>query len=346
MKLDDLCELFDRRAFPDAHAREHPDKDAVLAARSAITTAVRDDAFLVDCLAYELSRLEQRQGLRPGLVPFFTVPGFGIRFAFGYWPPGRNAGAHEHTAWTITGVCHNELVVETYDREESYRRQELVPKNRFDAPAGQVGFIYEPCIHDPRNPTDRWSLSLHVSSPRDGEQLADQERCLPILDNFPARRPTGHGDAYDEVIATRRRQLKIRAIAEFLAQVEAVPVGDLLERCVRQSSLSTRRFIHGLGRTDVSSAGRPRTRTLTRSHDKLALEYRDTGDLVALGVETPRGWVEELAVSRFAREAIAFCVKTSRFEVHDLPGHLTDDERWAIAEVLEESALFRAEAGE
>jgi hypothetical protein len=176
--------------------------------------------------------------------------------------------------------------------------------------------------------------------------LADQERCLPILDNFPARRRTGHGDAYDEVIATRRRQLKIRAIAEFLAQVEAVPVGDLLARCVRQSSLSTRRFIHGLGRTDVSSADRPRTRTLTRSHEKLALDYRDTGDLVALGVETPRGWVEELAVSSFAREAIAFCVNTSRFEVQDLPGHLTDDERWAIAEVLEESALFRAEAGE
>ncbi|MGE2814883.1 hypothetical protein ACQI5H_07020 [Mycobacterium heidelbergense] len=346
MKLDELCELFDRHAFPDANVREHPDKDAVLAARAAVTTAVRDDHFLVDCLAHELTRLEQRRGLRPGLVPFFTVPGFGIRFAFGYWPPGRNAGAHEHTAWTITGVCHNELIVETYDREESYRRQTLVPKNRFDAPAGQVGFIYEPCIHDPRNPTDRWSLSLHVSSPRDGEQLADQEQCLPILDNFPARRRTGPDDPYDEVIAARRRQLKIRAIAEYLAQVEAVPVADLLERCVRQSSLSTRRFIHGLGRTDVTNAGRPTARTLTRCHEKLALDYRETGDFVALGVETPRGWVEELAVSPLAREAIDFCVRTPRFEVADLPGRLTDEERWAIAEVLEESALFTADASE
>ncbi|MCV7102164.1 hypothetical protein [Mycobacterium palustre] len=344
MKLDDLCELFDRQAFPDANAREHPDKDAVLAARAAVTAAVRDDHFLVDCLAYELTRLEQRRGLRPGLVPFFTVPGFGIRFAFGYWPPGRNAGAHEHTAWTITGVCHNELIVETYDRDESYRRQTLVPKNRFDAPAGQVGFIYEPCIHDPRNPTDRWSLSLHVSSPRDGEQLADQERCLPILDNFAARRRTGPDEPYDEVIAARRRQLKIRAIAQYLAQVEAVPVVDLLERCVRQSSLSTRRFIHGLGRTDVTNAGPPTARTPTRAHEKLVLDYRETGDFVALGVVTPRGWVEEFAVSRIAREAIDFCVRTPRFEVRDLPGSLTDEERWAIAEVLEESALFTADA--
>jgi hypothetical protein len=345
VKLDDLCELFDRRAFPEAHAREHPDRDAVLAARSAITAAVRDDEFLVDCMAYELTRLERR-GLRAGLVPFFTVPGFGIRFAFGYWPPGRNTGAHEHTAWTITGVCHNELIVQTYDRDESYRRQTLVPKNRFDAPAGQVGFIYEPCIHDPRNPTDRWSLSLHVSSPRDGENLADQEQCLPILDEFAARLRTGFDEPYDEVIANRRRQLKIRAIAQFLAQVDAVPVANLLERCVRQSSSATRRFIHGLGRNDLMTAGRPKARTLARTHEKLALNYRETGDFVALGVETPRGWVEELAVSRVAREAIAFCVNTPRFDVQELPGCLTDEERWAIAEVLEESGLFTVDASE
>jgi hypothetical protein len=345
VKLDDLCELFDRHAFPEAHVREHPDRDAVLAARSAITAAVRDDEFLVDCMAYELTRLEQR-GLRAGLVPFFTLPGFGIRFAFGYWPPGRNAGAHEHTAWTITGVCHNELTVQTYDRDESYRHQTLVPKNRFDAPAGQVGFIYEPCIHDPRNPTDRWSLSLHVSSPRDGEQLADQEQCLPILDEYFTRQRTGYGAPYDEVIATRRRQLKIRAIAQFLAQVDAVPETDLLERCVQQGSSATRRFIHGLGRTDVMNGGRPTARTLARSHESLALNYRETDDFVALGVETQRGWVEELAVSRVAREAIAFCVGTPRFDVLELPGCLTDDERWAIADALEESGLFTVDASE
>jgi hypothetical protein len=345
VKLDDLCELFGVHAFPEAHVLEHPDRDAVLAARSGITAAVRDDEFLVDCIGYELTRLEQR-GLRPGLIPFFIVPGFGVRFAFGYWPPGRNAGAHEHTAWTITGVCHNELTVQTYDRDESYRHQTLVPKNQFDAPAGQVGFIYEPSIHDPRNPTDRWSLSLHVSSPRDGEQLADQERCLPILDDYFTRQRTGYGASYDEVIATRRRQLKIRAIAQFLAQVDTVPVADLLGRCVQQGSSATRRFIHGFGRTDVVDGDRPRARTLARSDERLALEYRETDDFVSLGVETQRGWVEELAVSRVASEAIAFCVNTPRFDVLELPGSLTDDERWAIADALEESGLFTVDASE
>jgi hypothetical protein len=345
VKLDDLCELFDRHEFPEAQVREHPDKDAVLAARSAVTAAISDEEFLVDCMTYELTLL-QRRGLRRDLVPFFTVPGFGIRFAFGYWPPGRNVGAHEHTAWTITGVCHNQLIVQTYDRDESYRRQTLVPKSCFDAPAGRVGFIYEPCIHDPRNPTDRWSLSLHVSSPRDGEKLADQERCLPILDEFAARLRTGYVDPYDEVIANRHRQLKIRAIAQSLAQVDAVPVANLLERCVQQGSSATRRFIHGLGRGDLTNAGPPEARTLVRAHEKLALNYRETGDFVALGVETPQGWVEELAVSRLAREAIAFCVSTPRFDVSELPGGLTDEERWAFAEALEETGLFTIAAGE
>lgn len=345
MKLDDLCELFDRQEFPQSHVREHPDRDAVLAARSAVTAAVRDDEFLVDCVAYELTRLKQ-PGLRPGLVPFFILPEFGVRFALGYWPPGRSAGAHEHTAWTITGVCHNELTVQTYDRDQSYRHQTLVPKNRFDALAGQVGFIYEPCIHDPRNPTDRWSLSLHVSSPRDGEQLTDQEQCLPILDEYFTRQRTDYGAPYEEVVATRRRQLKVRAIAGFLAQVDAVPVADLFERCVQQGSSATGRFIHGLGRTDLMNGGQPTARTLARCHESLVLSYRETDDFVALGVETQRGWVEELAVSRVAREAIAFCVGAPRFDVLELPGCLTDDERWAIADALEESGLFTVAASE
>lgn len=339
MKLDELCELFDRHEFPAEQVRDLPERDAVLAVRSAITAAVRDDEFLVDCVAYELTLLERPGLRRQDLVPFFTVPGYGVRFALGYWPPSSNAGAHEHTAWTITGVCHNQLIVQTYDRNETYRRQSLVPKNLFDAHAGEVGFIYEPCIHDPRNPTDKWSLSLHVSSPHDGERLADQEQCLPLLSEFAARRRTGYGDAYDKVIATRHRQIKIRAIAQFLAQVDTVPVSDLLEGCVQQGSIATRRFIRGFGKIDPVNTAMPKTRTLVRSHEKLALNYRETDDFVALGVETERGWVEELAISRVAREAIAFCVDAPQFDVQELPG-LTDDERWAIAEALEETGLF------
>jgi hypothetical protein len=79
--------------------------------------------------------------------------------AFGYWLLGGTPGPRKHTAWTITAVCRNELEVIT--RQESYRRRKLVQKNRFEAPAGRVGYIHEPSIHQPRNISSEWSLSLH-----------------------------------------------------------------------------------------------------------------------------------------------------------------------------------------
>ena len=346
MKLDELCELFDRHAFPDEQVRERPDKDAVLAARAAITTGVGDVEFLVDCIGYELTLLERPRLGRQDLVPFFTVPEYGVRFALGYWPPGSNAGAHEHTAWTITAVWHNQLSVQTYDRNESYRSQTLVPKNLFDARAGQVGFIYDPCIHDPRNPTDKWSLSMHVSSPHDGQKLADEEQCLPILDKFASRRASAFGAPYDKVVANRYRQLKLRAISQYLAQVDTVPVAGLLGRCIEQGSSVTRRLVRGLGRSERMSGGSSKGRTLTRSHEDLALDFRETDDSVSLGVQTDSGWIEELTMSRVAREAIAFCVATPQFDVQQLPGHLTEGERSAFADALEETGLFTLTAGE
>ena len=141
-----------------------------------VADAVLDDEFLLDCMSRELELIERKVPRRES-VPFFTTPDTGITFAFRYWAPGSNAGAHEHTAWTITAVCRNKLSVRTFDSESSYRNQALVPKNVFDAPAGRTGFIYEPCIHDPRNPTGRWSMSLHVTSPRDGEQHPGMTTC-------------------------------------------------------------------------------------------------------------------------------------------------------------------------
>jgi hypothetical protein len=72
------------------------------------------------------------------------------------------------------------LDVLTFDRPQSYKTRTLVPKNRFHAEAGQVGYIYEPCIHDAKNISQDWSLSLHVISPWDGRHAGDFEDCLPL----------------------------------------------------------------------------------------------------------------------------------------------------------------------
>ena len=329
LRLDDLCASFGRGEFPAANAREHPDREAVLTAREAVTAVVRDDEFLIDCLAHELDVMERRVSRR-GLDPFYTLPELGIQFAFGYWPPGSSAGAHEHTAWTITAVCRNQLEVRTFDRDESYRRRALVPKNLFDAAAGAVGFVYDPCIHDPRNPTDGWSLSLHVSSPRDGEKL-DREACLPVLEEWRTRRSMHDDRPYAAAARARYQQMLIEQISRFTAGTDVPGADDVLAHCRRLGAKS-------------QGQNRFTPMTLTIVDERLALSCRDVDAGVALGFETPRGWSEQLRMSRFGREAVAFCASRSAFEVSEIPGRLTSAERWAIAEALVESGTFRVEA--
>jgi hypothetical protein len=329
LRLDDLCARFEPGEFPAATAREHPDREAVLTAREAVAAAVCDDEFLVDCLAHELDVLE-RGVPRRGLVPFYTLPELGIEFAFGYWPPGRNAGAHQHTAWTITAVCRNQLEVRTFDRVESFRQRALVPKNLFDAPAGRVGFIYEPCIHDPRNPTDRWTLSLHVISPRDGEKL-DEDPCLPVLEEWRARRSMDNDDPSAAVAMARYQHILIEQIAHLATGIDVRGADDLLARCGRLEAKPSSQM-HG---TPV---------TLIIVDQRLALSCREVDGGVALGFDTTRGYLEQLRMSRLGREAMAFCAGRSAFEVSEIPGRLTNEERWAIAEALVESGTFRVEA--
>ena len=72
MKLDDVCELFERQEFPQAHVRDHPDRDAVLNARSAVTAAVRDDEFLVPrTLTEGRSAIQLRIRFTPVKRPLF-----------------------------------------------------------------------------------------------------------------------------------------------------------------------------------------------------------------------------------------------------------------------------------
>jgi hypothetical protein len=336
MKLNDLCGQFDRNEFPAAGECEHPAREPVLAARQAVTAAVQDDEFLVDCLAHELDVLEQRIP-RGGLVPFHTLPESGIRFAFGYWPPGSRAGAHEHSAWTITAVCRNKLLVQTFDREASIRQQQLVPKNLFDAEAGRVGFIYEPCIHDPRNPTKRWSLSLHVSSPRDGEPL-DGDQCLPLLEETPTRRSLSYDHPYAWLANARHHHVLIDTIARVVAETRVPASAELLARCGRLGTASTRRFIENAGWEGTQTGNTRATLALVRH--QLVLSCRDVDGGVALGVETPQGWAEQLRMTRVGREALDFCANNATFEVRERPGSLTGHERWRIAEALEESGMF------
>jgi hypothetical protein len=335
MRLADVRDRFARIEFPAKGEQAHPDRDAVLAARSTIQAAVVDDEFLADCIALELQLIADTE-FRRGLVPFLTIPELGIRFAFGYWPPGGTPGPHEHTAWTITAVCRNQLEVLTYDRSESYRRRKLVPKNQFPAAAGRVGYIYDPSIHAPINTSPDWSLSLHVVSPRDGEPI---EPCEPPAGLSPRERrlpPPTH--PYASAMAARIRSQGIHVLARALAEMNVDSAPTLLDQCAALGSHATRKLAAQVSGCVTGRA--PAPYLLRRTHPDLTLSHRVYGDRVTLVSEAPGGTLDELTADALAADAIAYAAKEPVFDVRDLPGRLTDDERTQIAETLEDSGLF------
>lgn len=333
MRFAEFLDRLDALHFPRSGVETHPDRPLIQMARALVEEALLDDQFLGDCLERELDLIASAVPRR-GLVPFFTMPDLGIRFALGYWAPGHTAGAHEHTAWTVTAVCRNQLEVLTYDRAESYRTRQLVPKNRFHAEAGRVGFISEPCIHEPKNTSADWSLSFHMSSPQDGKPLAESQEELPALRARRRRRFAGFGDhPYARVIFTRQRNKCVHQLARIIAAMNTAQSPLLLERCRQMAPTRTRRF---LGEAPEAA----QRITLARTHPSLRLHVRNDGDMVALDAETPQGPAEEFAISEMAREALAFIAREAMFEARAIPGNLSEAERLIIIEALEDTGLF------
>ena len=338
MKFADLCEVFETLPFPGRDTRAHPERVSVVSAKTAVAAAVTDDEFLVDCISREFSRIKSGR-FAPGLVPFFTMPRLGVRFAFGYWPPGGTPGPHEHTAWTITAVCRNQLEVLTYDREESYLRRQLIPKNRFPAPAGKAGYIYEPCIHAPKNASNDWTLSFHVSSPRDGEPFDDKEP-LSCLSFVPVLWPGKQDPPYTHVIRARRRQRIVHQLVRVLISTHVHQTREVLEACSVLASWATCRLIDRTSqRPDKLNDSRSGC-VLKRTHKDLVLRHRDEGQMVALDAVTLNGTIPELMIGNQARMAIAFAAREQIFDVRALPGNLSEDEQTAIGDLLEETGLF------
>ena len=170
----------------------------------------------------------------------------------------------------------------------------------------------------------------------------DQDMCLTALDELKARRTMNVDHPIAWVGLARYQHELINQIARLVAGIDGGATEALLARCRRLGSPATRRFIDGLGRPGIEKTGV--ANTLTVNHKQLTLNCRDVDDGVALGIETPDGWVEQLRMSRVGREALVFCTRTATFDVHQIPGRLTSEERWAIAEALEESGTFRMEA--
>jgi hypothetical protein len=330
MMLEDLRQSFDALSLPAATEAAPPSRDTILHARKLVGEAVASDELLVDCIALEIERLQT--AMVQGLAPFFTIPGTGVRFCFGYWAPGSTARPHEHTAWTITAVCRNELEVKTFDRDESYRTKTFVPKNLFKAPAGAVGFIYDPCIHEPVNVSESWSLSLHVVSARDGIDFNDGDAL------WQASRPTRRLDeVHRSIVLARNRLAYLHLLASILAALDVPAARPTLARCLAVASGETcRQFGARLG-PDVS---RERPWRLARVSSAIELLDRHEDGMVSLDARTPTGTVEGFAVSDCARDAVSYAARTPLFDVQSLPGALSAVERQALGEALLQTGFF------
>jgi hypothetical protein len=341
MKIEDLFCVCAKCEFPDAQVARHPRRESVAALRAILAAAVQDDDFLLDCAAAELTHIEQTP-LRRGLAPFYVDPRFGVRLAFGYWAPGSTPGPHEHTAWTITAVVRNQLEVVTFDREASYRRRTLVSKNRFIAEAGQVGYVYDPIIHAPKNVSSDWSLSLHAISPRDGEPPGDFSETVPELTGAgPAAGE--HEHPYRYVRNAWHRQNHLRELARLIATLRGPEAPLLLARCALLANAATRRRIRALAKTVGYEAEIPTSPLFVRTHADLKIGFRENGEALTLTSLTESGEQDEFTISATARDAIAFVADQQRFDARFLPGDLSLDERIFVAEALENAGLFREE---
>jgi hypothetical protein len=339
MRLDDVCAMFSRLRFPLLGEDAHPDRESIVQVRSSIRDGLETNELLLDCIGRELQFIENSR-LRRGLMSFFVAPDHGVRFAFAYWQPGETTGPHEHTAWSVSAVCHNRLEISTYDRAESYRRGELVSKNLYQAGPGQVGYIPGPAIHSVRNPTTDWSVSLHLSSARDGEPVNDAGP-LPGLRILPpswAQPPdASHPSAW--VARARQRRQEADLLARMLLDMDASRTRELLASCASFASSAMRQTLRCVLPEPPAACAPPRR--LARVHPDVRLELRRDGDECVLLVDTPQGLVETLRVDGFAYTALAAVSTSIELDTRQLPGDLGDDERAAVADMLHDLGLFR-----
>jgi hypothetical protein len=150
---------------------------------------------------------------------------------------------------------------------------------------------------------------------------------------------------YGYVVNARRKHYYIHLLARTVASMNVPQVPELLERCVALGSPATKEFVQRTRpecrrREPLDSAY-----VLVRSHRDLVLTSQRIGDQIALVAETPNGPVEDFFVNGVAGDAIAFAARETTFNVAELPGDLSDEERTAIADALVDAGLFTRQKG-
>jgi hypothetical protein len=351
MRLDDLLLAMRGLDIPRFGEPKRPSRESVRSVQQWMAAALGDDEFSVDCIDRELSSMAERPA-RGELEPFFVDPESGARFAFAYWAPGRAAGAHEHNDWTVTAVVHNRLDVETYDFAVARKDRTLEVKNLHRAERGRAGYIYEPCIHNPRNPTPSWSMSIHIISPNDRPCLERDVGPISGLRTVGRPSETDPEDPFLDLFRAKTHERAYRVQAEVLCGHHSERATKLLLRIYRRGDCETRRIVAlAMSARNPSAAAQwlEQARALDVGLDaelvrawpaiQLSVAYNDS-QIELVSVRDERLRVLLRADSR-AAEALMFAARRREFCVHELPGDLGSTDQVALARSLVELGLFQ-----
>lgn len=341
MRLNDVVDLIDRLGFPCAGEDLHPGQETVRAARALVQDAVTDPVFLNDCLSADLA-LTQSHHLRSGITPHTVAPRTGIGMALGYWAPGATPGPHEHTAWTVSAVCHNQIEVQTYDRLQSQRRSELVEKDRFTATQGQVGFVSGPCIHAPINKTRSWSLTFHLVSPLDGEPVPDQKAIRGLSSNLAALNSGDLDPALRAILKEKQRMRYSAIMCQLLGEMKFDGFSVLNARAFGSSSKMMQRRLAETFPDCFGCLVEPNPDCeLSVVHSNVVFKIRDDGAGKTLCVETARGDFDIISIQTSAVEVLKFVATHRDFRADELPDSLTWEENDFFMLALEASGAFK-----
>jgi hypothetical protein len=345
-----LLQTIDALRFPAAAAPGLPPREDVRALKTAVEVAVRDPAFVVECVARDVEAVSAPARARLGTVPCFIDRAHGIRFAVGLWTAGQRAAPHEHAGWTISAVLHNALEILTYDRVAACDDGRLIQRNAHPAHAGMVGFIYEPGLHAPWNPTDAPTLSLHLIGPHDGAVAPDGRRFTQPAGLRP-RAP----DPLDRCLAHRQQQRHLRGQGAALAGIRDPGVGQLLGRMVALGNTATRDLLLALlARIDPARAAALAADHAARRVDRDSVLAVPPGPAILrrvivdggrarLVVAGPRDQqLVLLDVAAHAQAALERLTSDEPLVVRDLPGGLSPAAQIALCEALDEWGLLRA----
>lgn len=331
--IDRFAALLDEVRLPEPAQRGHATEDQVRAVEAWVRDALASDDFLLDCLARDLARPEPASPTAE-LAPFYKHPQSRVQVALAYWSPGSAAGPHEHNDWTVTAVVHNRLEVTTFDLAAARRERRLVQRHVFPALPGRVGHIFDHGLHDPRNPTRQWSISLHVFGPQRRPGLESEVGPIEGL----TRSGDGPAVTPDLEPAVARvlqgawlqgvHRARVAALSALASSARAVPLleaigarGDETTQHRAASALlghDEARGRRALGALAHHQLGmRSELAHAWPAEAALGVRLRDGQAEITVGHAPPRAL---LRVSPVAESALRFIAEHERFALAEVPG--------------------------